>query len=146
MDSSCASFLVVQAGDLRCAVPLSLVREIMRPLPIRTVAGLLPAVLGMSVVRGAPIPVVSLSRLLHQPQANATRFVVLRTAGRDCALAVEQVHDIASMSAADWEAMPSLFSRVESAAEIHAEDQDLVVSLNMARLMAELPAAERPLR
>lgn len=117
----------------------------MRPLPVRTVEGLSSAVLGVSVIRGIPTPVVSLSRLLSQPQTKDTRFVVLRTPGRDCALSVDQVHSIESLGEAAWQAMPNLLARVDSAAQIRAEDEDLIVSLNMARLIAELPAPEMSL-
>jgi purine-binding chemotaxis protein CheW len=136
------TFLVVQAGGLRCALPVSLVREIMRPLPVRSAAGLGPAVRGVSVIRGTAMPVVSLSRLLGQPEAEDRRFVVLRTPGRDCALSVEQVHALTTVKTDEWQAMPRLLSRMESAAQILAEDEDLMVSLNTARLIAELPPAE----
>ena len=134
--------MVVQAGELRCALPVSVVREIMRPMPVRRVAGMAAAVRGVSIIRGEPIPVVSLDRLLGQPEAEERRFVVLRTPGRDCALAVDQVHTLRSVKSDVWQAMPRLLSRMESAAQMVAEDQDLVVSLNMARLVAELPPPE----
>lgn len=132
----------MQAGELRCALPLSLVREIMRPLPVRSAGSLAPSVRGVSIIRGAPLPVVSLSRLLGQPEAEDRRFVILRTPGRDCALSVERVEAIASVSASAWQTMPALLARIESAEQICADDQDLMVSLNMSRLMAELPPPE----
>lgn len=145
MKQALETFLIVQAGDLRCALPISLVREIMRPLPLRRAEGLAAAVRGVSVIRGAAIPVVSLSRLLGQPEADDRRFVVLRTPGRDCALSVEHVHAISSMKMEDWQALPKLLAPMESAAEILTEGQELIVSLNLARLIAELPPPEATL-
>jgi hypothetical protein len=52
------------------------------------------------------------------------------------------VEAIASVSASAWQTMPALLARIESAEQICADDQDLMVSLNMSRLMAELPPPE----
>lgn len=114
----------------------------MRPLPVKVVSGLAPGVLGASVVRGVPMPVISLARLLRQPEEPPSRFVVLRTPGRDCVLAVDAIHSIDRMPAKTWQQMPNLLRRVESADEIGAEDQDLIVSLGMARILSELPPPE----
>lgn len=114
----------------------------MRPLPVRTASGLASAVLGLSVIRGVPLPVVSLSRLLSQPDAEESRFVVLRVGDRDCALSVGAVHTIAAVDSATWQEMPRLLTRIDSAEQIRADDQDLMVSLSMGRLIAELPPPE----
>lgn len=138
------SFLIVTAGALRCALPLSVVREVMRPQPVKAAAGLAPSVLGASVIRGLPLPVVSLCRLLHQPEAEETRFVVVRTPGRDCVLAVGAIQSISSVDPGAWQKMPNLLRRIESAEAISVDDQDLMVSLSMARLIAELPEEPNP--
>lgn len=145
MDHSFETFLIVEAGAFRCALALLQVREIMRPLPVKSAAGLSPVVLGVSVIRGEALPVVSLARLLRQPDAEESRFVVLRTPGRDCALSVGAVHGIAGIDPSEWRQMPKLLSRVDSAAQILADDEDLMVSLSMARLVDELPPPERAL-
>ena len=132
----------MQAGALRCALPLLQVREVMRPLPVKAASGLAPGVLGATVVRGVPLPVISLTRLLHQPEEQPRRFVVLRTPGRDCVLAVDAIHSIDRMPAETWQQLPNLLRRVESAEQISTEDQDLIVSLSMARILAELPPPE----
>lgn len=142
MQHESEAFLIVQAGALRCALPLAHVREVMRPLPVKTAAGLASGVLGASVIRGVPLPVLSLAHLLHQPQVEPARFVVLRTPGRDCVLAVDAVHSIDHLPADTWQQLPSLLRRVESAEQIGAEDQDLIVSLSMARIVSELPLPE----
>ena len=50
--------LVVMVGARACAIPLDHVAETMRPLPIEPVAGTPGFVRGVSVIRGAPTPVV----------------------------------------------------------------------------------------
>lgn len=145
MENRSEPFLIVQTGALRCALPLSQVREIMRPLPVRAVPGLAPAVLGVSVIRGTGLPVLSLGRLLRQNDLTESRFVVLRTPGRDCVLSVGSVHGIASVDASTWQEMPKLLARVEAAEQMQAEDGDLMVSLSMARLLSELPSPEQAL-
>jgi purine-binding chemotaxis protein CheW len=139
------SFLIVQAGALRCALPLSEVREIMRPLPLKKVSGLASGVLGIAVIRGAALPVLSLGRLLRQGEEVENRLVVMRTPGRDCALLVGSVHGISDVDASAWEQMPKLLARVDFADQIQAEDAELMVSLSMARLLAELPLPEQTL-
>ena len=52
--------LIVMAGARACAIPLDYVAETMRPLPIEPVAGTPGFVRGVSVIRGAPTPVVDL--------------------------------------------------------------------------------------
>src|SRR5579864_4751234 len=68
--------LFVRAGAHMCALALSNVAEIMRPLPIAPLAGAPEIVRGLSVIRGAPVPVVDLGRLLgSEAQSPSTRFV-----------------------------------------------------------------------
>jgi chemotaxis signal transduction protein len=98
----------------------------------------------VSVIRGKPVPVVSLARLLHQSDSEEHRFVVLRAAGRDCALSVGSVDCIAQIDAAAWQAMPPLLAAVDAADQIRTDDQDLMFSLSVARLMAELPPEQAP--
>jgi purine-binding chemotaxis protein CheW len=142
LPSTHLTFLIVRAGALRCALPLSQVREVMRLLPIKAADGLLPGVLGATVVRGNPLPVVGLPQLLKQSSANVSRFVVVTTLGRECVLAVDHVEAISSLEEAEWQRMPNLLQQISSADEIAAVDRDLIVTLDMGRLMAALPEPE----
>jgi purine-binding chemotaxis protein CheW len=56
--------LVFRAGTLLCALPLDEVIETMRPLETRPLAGTAAFVLGISVLRGVPAPVIDVARLL----------------------------------------------------------------------------------
>src|SRR5580692_5756315 len=62
-----------------CALPLRHVIETMRPLPTSPIPGAPAFVDGLAVIRGAPVPVVSLSRLLGATTTQATRLVCVRT-------------------------------------------------------------------
>src|SRR6266849_4746571 len=84
--------LAIRAGARICVVPISDVVEIMRPLPIEAWSGAPDGVRGLSVIRGAPVPVVDLGRLLGaSSNCLSTRFVAIRVRERQVALAVEAV-------------------------------------------------------
>jgi purine-binding chemotaxis protein CheW len=80
--------LVVRVQTRACAVSLTHVIEIMRPLPIEAIAGMPPFVLGVSIIRGTPTPVVDLGLILGAPGSGAERFVTLRLGQRQVALSV----------------------------------------------------------
>jgi purine-binding chemotaxis protein CheW len=67
------------------------VLEVMRPLPVQRVEAAPVFVIGMAVIRGTLMPVVDLSRLLSGEGCLPRRFVTLRVAERDVALAVADV-------------------------------------------------------
>jgi len=83
--------VVCRAGARLCALGVEHVVEIMRPLPVRALADTPPFVRGVSVIRGEPVPVVSLACLLGGDDARATRFISVKGAGRPAALAVDEV-------------------------------------------------------
>lgn len=90
------SYLLVQCRSWHCALPLTEVVETMRPLPLQSVAGVPRFVLGLSLIRGELIPVVDLARILgaeggEERGAEGGRLVVVRTAERRLALAVDAV-------------------------------------------------------
>ena len=58
------SALVFRAGPLLCALRLDEVIETMRPLDVQPLAGTPAFVLGISVLRGVPTPVIDVARLL----------------------------------------------------------------------------------
>jgi purine-binding chemotaxis protein CheW len=90
--------LVFRAGPFFCALPLGEVIETMRPLATRPLAGTPPYVRGLTILRGAPAPVIDMTRLLTGVETTVDRYVAVR-AGRGpivCAtgpvLGVRQVH------------------------------------------------------
>ena len=108
-DSMGLRVLVVASAGAVCALPIHHVREIMRPLPIEPFPAAPPFVLGLSVIRGASIPVVDLGSLLGAPRsASSSRYVTLRLETRDVALAVEQVFGIRRLGSAELTSLPAL--------------------------------------
>lgn len=67
--------------------------EVMRRLPVSPMPGMPPFVEGVSVIRGAPVPVVDMRALLGEGQGGdpSARFVTVRVDGRRVALAVTWV-------------------------------------------------------
>src|SRR6185295_1225682 len=84
--------LLIQARTRICALPLDHVTETLRPLPIQPVPVAPPFILGLSVIRGEPVPVVDLGRLMGFPEEpRIRRLVSVRVGSRRAALAVEAV-------------------------------------------------------
>jgi purine-binding chemotaxis protein CheW len=71
--------LVFLAGSLLCALRLDEVIETMRPLAVRPLAGTPPFVLGVTIMRGVPTPVIDVARPLGGTPAEVARFVAVRT-------------------------------------------------------------------
>jgi purine-binding chemotaxis protein CheW len=132
--------LVMRAASVSCFIPTRLVREVMRPLPIEPFAGAPSFVLGASVVRGAPVPVVHLAALLGLRAPGApTRFVSLNVAGRSVALAVDEVSGVRSLSVARSVSMPPLLrgAHPDAVESIGALDAELLVVLGSAQIVAD---------
>ena len=80
--------LICRVHGRLCALPLWHVTETMRPLPIEVVAGTPHFVLGLAVIRGAPVPVVDAARLLGEADAPSGRWIALTAGSHPVALAV----------------------------------------------------------
>jgi purine-binding chemotaxis protein CheW len=113
----------------------------MRPLPIKRVGAMPPAVLGLAVVRGVPLPVVDLRALvIPEARGEVTRFVTVRGATREVALAVGAVHRVATIDGPIAECPPLLGAENAGAiAALAALDGELAVVLRLAHL---IPAGE----
>jgi len=83
--------LIVGVKGRLCAVPLTHVIEIMRPLSVELISDVPSFVQGISIIRGIPTPVVDLGALLGTPNGVADRFVTLRVGERQVALCVDSV-------------------------------------------------------
>lgn len=123
-----------------CALPLDCVAEIMRPLPVTSLAGTPSFVSGMSVIRGHAIPVVDAGALLGSGEAPApARFVTLKVDGRQVALAVEQVVGIRGLAAESLHGLPQLLSEVgsELVESIGMLDREFLLVLRTARIVPD---------
>lgn len=128
-----------RVASLVCAVPLALVGETMRPLPVQPLAGGPPFVLGFSRIRSAACVVVDVARLLGVPAAPPARFLTARAGERWIALAVDEVLGVKALAREDMLRLPSLFERGgEPIAAVGTIDADLVFLLESSRIV---PAA-----
>jgi len=89
--------LVFRAGPLLCALRLDEVLETMRPMETLPLAGTPAFVLGISVLRGLPTPVLDVSRLLRGGPGDPQRFITVRTERGAVAMATGEVIGIRDM-------------------------------------------------
>jgi len=124
--------LVVGVKGRLCAVPLTHVIEIMRPLPVEPISDVPLFVQGVSIIRGIPTPVVDLGALLGAPNGPAERFVTLRAGARQVALSVDSVLGVRELDASKiGELPPLLHGASKDAIEAMATlDKQLLVVLS----------------
>ena len=104
--------LVVGLQNSVCAVPLALVIETMRPLPVEPVFGLPSFVQGISIIRGIPTPVVDLGAVLGTHSDLVERFVTVRVADKQVALSVNTVIGVRDLDASlTNQGLPPLLQR-----------------------------------
>lgn len=131
--------LVFRVLDRSCALPLEAVVETMRPLPIEAVSGMPRFVLGMSIIRGAPVVVVDAGLLLGDRASTAGRAVTVRTASRTVALLVDRVIGVRTLTERSPEDLPPLLDKAagDTIAVIAALDNELLLVLRGARLVPD---------
>jgi chemotaxis signal transduction protein len=120
----------------------------MRMLPLERVAtDSIPALCGLSLIRGEPCPVLDLGRLLGEPQ-QANRLVLLRVPGsspteqpqqRRVALAVSEVIGVSRAERSTLAELPPLLSAASAdvVESLSVHDQQLVSILKTASLWSE---------
>ncbi len=132
--------IVMRARGHVCAVSLSDVCEVMRPLPVEALADMPPFVLGLAMIRGHAMPVVELARLLGDERSSSVnRFVTLRAGDRFVALAVEHVDGVRALERKSFEAMPPLLGaeRADLVESVATLDAQFLLVLRSARLIPE---------
>jgi len=134
--------LTLRLGHRTCAVPLSYITEVMRPLPVEPLAGAPAGVLGVAVVRGRVTPVVDLESLLGDGTATSTssaRFVTLRIGDRAVALLVEAVRSIRTLARTELVSLPPLWqgSHPPAVSALGAVDHELLLVLEATRLLPD---------
>jgi purine-binding chemotaxis protein CheW len=135
-----AAALLCQVGSLICALPLQHISETMRPLPLEPFNGMPPYVDGLSIIRGAPVPVVDLARLLgNESAARRTRLVVVKVQGRRVALSVERVIGIRALDTSRSGALPPLLGNARSdfVSAVGSLDAHLLVVLESGRILPD---------
>jgi purine-binding chemotaxis protein CheW len=133
--------LIVTVGARPVAIPLRHVSEVMRALPTEHVAGSPAFVVGISVIRGGPVPVVDLGALLENvPNRNADqRLVTLQVGERRLALLVDGVVGLRRLDATRLEDLPSMLtaSNADLIEAVSTADAQLLVVLRAARVIPE---------
>jgi purine-binding chemotaxis protein CheW len=133
--------LLCDVGGRQIALPLSRLVEIMRPRPVESIAGMPPFILGLSVIRGSPTPVVDTGILLSGAplERSPSRYVTLRLGERRVALAVEGVRGVLRLPTSSIRDLPPLLTGAnpETVASIAALDGALLVILQSARIVPE---------
>jgi purine-binding chemotaxis protein CheW len=132
--------LVVRVGSRVCALPIGNVRETMRVRPIESIAGAPSYVLGVSIIRGVPVPVVDLAKLVGASGGGEwSRFVTLSANGRPLALAVQGVLGVHELAHSDLQKVSPLLdpSRADVVKALGALDRDLLAVLDMANAVPE---------
>jgi purine-binding chemotaxis protein CheW len=133
------SILVARVGTFRCALPISCVVEVTRPLAVHPIASAVGFVCGASVIRGEAVPVVSVARLLSGAWSPPARFVVIRVGERRVALAVDAVVGIQEVAVDAMTSVPPLLAEAasETVAALGALDKELLLVLHAARLVPD---------
>ena len=129
--------VLCRVGSCICAIPVEHVAETMRPLPIERLAGMPSFILGVAVVRGAPLPVVDAAGILDVGPTQLGRFVSLRVGTRGVILAVDAVLGVRALPSAAFDELPPLLSQagVDVVERIGMLDSRLLLLLNSGRVV-----------
>ena len=102
--------IICRVRTRHCAFFAADVVEVMRPLPIEGVANMPAFVLGLSIIRGAPTPVIDAGALLGDDRESARprRFILVRLDERRIALAVEDVLGVRALAGENVGVLPPL--------------------------------------
>jgi purine-binding chemotaxis protein CheW len=136
--------LLVATNARAYAIPLANVEETMRPLPLTPVRGMPSFVAGLSLIRGAAVPVVDVAKLTGDDSGGPPeRFVSMRVEERRLALAVGRVLGARRLSESTLEGLPTLLSGATDVVEsVGAVDDRFLFVLRSTRILtAELWAA-----
>lgn len=132
-----ASWLLCRAGERSCALPLDRIAETLRPAAIEPVSGAPGFVLGLALIRGAPVPVVDLAALFGDAAAARARLVVCSVGSRRVALAVDDIPGV--IATADAEPLPPLLrdATVDAVQAVRVRDGEFLRLLDSARLVSD---------
>lgn len=142
-----ASFLICRDDRRLCAFALADVVETMRPLPLETLPGMPPFLLGVSLIRGSMLPVIQLASLFGGGEAGAglthsrtySRYITLRLGRRCVAVAVQEVLGVRLLDNHALAGMPELLREVgaDTISAIGVLDTELLLVLKAAHLIPE---------
>jgi purine-binding chemotaxis protein CheW len=120
-DTSLVSLVVFGVGDLLCALPVSVVSEIVPAQQAARIPGAMDGVEGLVNVRGRLLTVVDSRRMMNRDSGEAAAepsILLLHVHGRPLGLLVDQVHDLIHVPGSaleDRATLPGVDPRVVSA-------------------------------
>jgi purine-binding chemotaxis protein CheW len=131
--------LLCRTGTHLWALPLRQVVEVMRALPIVPVSGGPPYVVGLSIIRGAALPVVDIGMMISGEATRIERMVAVRTGDRTVALAAEAVPGIWTAEKQKLGRLPPLLRDVASdvISAIGTLDAELLFLLRDTSIVSE---------
>lgn len=139
-DSGDELYLLCRVRERRCALQLAHVVETLRPLPLRSVPGAPPPVIGASIIRGRPTPVLDSGMLIGEAsRPHHSRLATIRCGERIAALAFEEIVGVRRLLDQDVKDMPPLLRAGDGGAidAIALLDAELVFVLGRARLVPD---------
>ncbi len=134
-------------GDVRYAVDILRVREIINPLAVVALPHAPPAVVGVADHRGYVVPVVDLRRRFGLPSTEAsrrTKWIVVQVGARSIGLVVDAVTDVFGAGPADQRQVPELGvgDAARGIAAVYKYDGGLVFVLDVDRVAAPAEAID----
>jgi len=135
--AAAALWLFCRAGSHSFALPMPHVIETMRRLRIEKLSAAPPLVLGLSIIRGEPVPVIDAAMLFDGQLTKCERLITARTGNRTIAFAAEAVLGIRAIPSQELERLPALLRNVEAIEAIKTLDEELVFFLNTARIIPD---------
>jgi purine-binding chemotaxis protein CheW len=112
----------------------------MRPLPFEVISGTAAFVDGVSIIRGGPVPIVDLARLLGNTTSEPrTRLVVVRVGERRAALSVGEVIGVHALESDAVRELPPLLggASAEVIRAVGSLDAQLLLVLETSRVLPE---------
>lgn len=136
-DEPSSTWLLFRVRSRLVGLPLACVVEVLRPLPVDTLPGTPPWVVGMSLLRGAATPVVDAAALLGGPLGPRERLISLKLAERRVGLLVDQVVGLRELPADLLKDLPLLLQEAgqETVAALGILDEELLLVLGSAQLV-----------
>ncbi len=135
------ALLVCRVGSRLCGIPLVYVVEIMRPLPLEPLKEMPPFVVGLTLLRGRPTPVVDGRWLFGGSEArssSAGRSITLAVGQRRVALLVDDIVHIRPLASVQLDELPPLLQKGgDDAVSLGRLDSELLLVLQHTRLLSE---------
>jgi purine-binding chemotaxis protein CheW len=133
--------VTLTVADQLCGVPVLAVRDILGEQAITRIPLAPPEIAGSLNLRGRIVTAIDLRRRLHMPPAPANQprmSVVAEQGGELYALLVDQVSEVLSLDAAQFERNPPTLEKTWAAFStgIYRLDGRLLVVLDVSKLLA----------